>query len=181
MLDFTVVFPDAWFYSCSPWCSIFQLFSLMLHKNASDKFSFESCKFTIQRSKESTGRWSNIAITMVNQEKTRKGWNFQWNNDYFSGLSSGAWASWTPSLLRFFKFGKYNIMFLKASYGGSNLGSRAFTHFNSGDYEVKNISYFFFFFLIKKHSWCWFSYCSRVLADTFVRHCSTTGSPVITL
>ena len=122
---------------------ILQLFSLMLHKNASDKFSFESCKFTIQRSKESTGRWSNIAITMVNQEKTRKGWNFQWNNDYFSGLSFGAWASWTPSLLRFFKFGKYNIMFLKASYGGSNLGSRAFTHFNSGDYEVKNISSFF--------------------------------------
>ena len=34
-----------------------QLFSLMLHKNASDKFSFESCKFTIQRSKESTGRF----------------------------------------------------------------------------------------------------------------------------
>ena len=33
-----------------------QLFSLMLHKNASDKFSFENCKFTIQRSKESTGR-----------------------------------------------------------------------------------------------------------------------------
>ena len=29
----------------------------MLHKNASDKFSFESCKFTIQRSKESTGRF----------------------------------------------------------------------------------------------------------------------------
>ena len=34
-----------------------QLFSLMLHKNASDKFSFEGCKFTIQRSKESTGRY----------------------------------------------------------------------------------------------------------------------------
>ena len=37
--------------------SLPQLFSLMLHKNASDKFSFENCKFTIQRSKESTGRW----------------------------------------------------------------------------------------------------------------------------
>ena len=33
-----------------------QIYPLMLHKNASDKFSFESSKFTIQRSKESTGR-----------------------------------------------------------------------------------------------------------------------------
>ena len=39
-----------------------QLFSLMLHKNASDKFSFENCKFTIQRSKESTGRFRNSII-----------------------------------------------------------------------------------------------------------------------
>ena len=29
----------------------------MLHKNSADKFSFEDCKFTVQRSKESTGRW----------------------------------------------------------------------------------------------------------------------------
>ncbi|GBP61811.1 Cytosolic carboxypeptidase Nna1 [Eumeta japonica] len=33
-----------------------QVFPLMLHKNAADKFSFESCKFRIQRSKEGTGR-----------------------------------------------------------------------------------------------------------------------------
>ena len=42
-----------------------QLFSLMLHKNASDKFSFESCKFTIQRSKESTGRFVKSWILMM--------------------------------------------------------------------------------------------------------------------
>ena len=42
-----------------------QLFSLMLHKNASDKFSFESCKFTIQRSKESTGRFVESWILMM--------------------------------------------------------------------------------------------------------------------
>nr|CAD7602957.1 unnamed protein product [Timema genevievae] len=33
-----------------------QVFPLMLHKNAADKFSFEDCKFRIQRSKEGTGR-----------------------------------------------------------------------------------------------------------------------------
>ncbi|XP_073832571.1 nna1 carboxypeptidase isoform X14 [Musca autumnalis] len=33
-----------------------QVFPLMLHKNVADKFSFENCKFKIQRSKEGTGR-----------------------------------------------------------------------------------------------------------------------------
>nr|XP_036218366.1 uncharacterized protein LOC106625653 isoform X4 [Bactrocera oleae] len=33
-----------------------QVFPLMLHKNVADKFSFESCKFKVQRSKEGTGR-----------------------------------------------------------------------------------------------------------------------------
>ncbi|CAH2234171.1 jg9051 [Pararge aegeria aegeria] len=33
-----------------------QVFPLMLHKNAADKFSFENCKFRIQRSKEGTAR-----------------------------------------------------------------------------------------------------------------------------
>uniref|UniRef100_A0A8D8LG76 Cytosolic carboxypeptidase NnaD n=2 Tax=Cacopsylla melanoneura TaxID=428564 RepID=A0A8D8LG76_9HEMI len=33
-----------------------QVFPLMLHKNAADKFSFENCKFRIQRSKEGTSR-----------------------------------------------------------------------------------------------------------------------------
>ncbi|XP_011501923.1 PREDICTED: cytosolic carboxypeptidase 2-like [Ceratosolen solmsi marchali] len=33
-----------------------QVFPLMLHKNAADKFSFESCKFHIEKSKEGTGR-----------------------------------------------------------------------------------------------------------------------------
>ncbi|XP_063240662.1 cytosolic carboxypeptidase Nna1 [Bacillus rossius redtenbacheri] len=33
-----------------------QVFPLMLHKNAADKFSFEDCKFRIQRAKEGTGR-----------------------------------------------------------------------------------------------------------------------------
>ncbi|EDW10988.2 uncharacterized protein Dmoj_GI14008, isoform B [Drosophila mojavensis] len=33
-----------------------QVFPLMLHKNSADRFSFESCKFKIQRSKEGTGR-----------------------------------------------------------------------------------------------------------------------------
>ncbi|CAG4941108.1 unnamed protein product [Colias eurytheme] len=33
-----------------------QVFPLMLHKNAADKFSFEHCKFRIQRSKEGTAR-----------------------------------------------------------------------------------------------------------------------------
>ncbi|KAG8238549.1 hypothetical protein J437_LFUL018451 [Ladona fulva] len=47
-----------------------QVFPLMLHKNAADKFSFENCKFRIQRSKEGTGRvvlWSmgvNNSYTM---------------------------------------------------------------------------------------------------------------------
>ncbi|XP_056640124.1 cytosolic carboxypeptidase Nna1-like isoform X7 [Diorhabda sublineata] len=33
-----------------------QVFPLMLHKNAADKFCFESCKFKIQKNKEGTGR-----------------------------------------------------------------------------------------------------------------------------
>ncbi|VVC91638.1 unnamed protein product [Leptidea sinapis] len=39
-----------------------QVFPLMLHKNAADKFSFENCKFRIQRSKEGTAR---IVIWML--------------------------------------------------------------------------------------------------------------------
>ena len=52
-----------------------QLFSLMLHKNASDKFSFESCKFTIQRSKESTGRF----VYVEDQEDNGDDVNFNLN------------------------------------------------------------------------------------------------------
>lgn len=33
-----------------------QVFPLMLHKNVADKFSFENCKFKIQKNKEGTGR-----------------------------------------------------------------------------------------------------------------------------
>ncbi|CAB4057471.1 AGBL2_3 [Lepeophtheirus salmonis] len=33
-----------------------QIFPLMLHKNSSEKFSFEDCKFKVAKSKESTGR-----------------------------------------------------------------------------------------------------------------------------
>ncbi|KAI4462564.1 cytosolic carboxypeptidase [Holotrichia oblita] len=33
-----------------------QVFPLMLHKNAADKFSFENCKFRVQKCKEGTGR-----------------------------------------------------------------------------------------------------------------------------
>ncbi|XP_017888691.1 cytosolic carboxypeptidase 2-like [Ceratina calcarata] len=38
-----------------------QVFPLMLHKNAADKFSFENCKFHVEKAKEGTGRvvvWS---------------------------------------------------------------------------------------------------------------------------
>ncbi|CAG7730303.1 unnamed protein product [Allacma fusca] len=47
-----------------------QVFPLMMHKNASDKFSFQNCKFKIQRSKEGTGRvfaWTlgvNLSYTL---------------------------------------------------------------------------------------------------------------------
>ena len=70
-----------------------QVYPLMLHKNTAEKFSFEDCRFKIQRQKETTGRvvfW-NMGIT----------------------------CSYT----------------LEASYGGTNMGSRAFTHFNTDDYE----------------------------------------------
>ncbi len=33
-----------------------QVFPLLLHKNAKDRFNFEDCRFTLSRSKESTGR-----------------------------------------------------------------------------------------------------------------------------
>jgi hypothetical protein len=33
-----------------------QVFPLLLHKNAKDRFNFEDCRFTLSRSKEATGR-----------------------------------------------------------------------------------------------------------------------------
>lgn len=33
-----------------------QVFPLMLHKNVADKFSFEHCKFRVQKNKEGCGR-----------------------------------------------------------------------------------------------------------------------------
>ena len=42
-----------------------QIYPLMLHKNTAEKFSFEDCRFKIQRQKETTGRvvfW-NMGIT----------------------------------------------------------------------------------------------------------------------
>ncbi|XP_034487906.1 cytosolic carboxypeptidase Nna1 isoform X3 [Drosophila innubila] len=70
-----------------------QVFPLMLHKNSADRFSFESCKFKIQRSKEGTGR---IVVWML---------------------------------------GITNSYTIEASFGGSSLGSRKGTHFNTLDYE----------------------------------------------
>ncbi|KAH8273289.1 hypothetical protein KR018_005272, partial [Drosophila ironensis] len=70
-----------------------QVFPLMLHKNSADRFSFESCKFKIQRSKEGTGR---IVVWML---------------------------------------GITNSYTIEASFGGSSLGSRKGTHFNTQDYE----------------------------------------------
>ena len=70
-----------------------QLFPLMLHKNAKDRFNFEDCRFTIQRAKESTGR------------------------------------------IVFWNMGITNSFTLEASYGGSNKGHKAYTHFNIRDYE----------------------------------------------
>ncbi|XP_052857356.1 cytosolic carboxypeptidase Nna1 isoform X3 [Drosophila gunungcola] len=70
-----------------------QVFPLMLHKNSADRFSFESCKFKIQRSKEGTGR---IVVWML---------------------------------------GITNSYTIEASFGGSSLGSRKGSHFNTQDYE----------------------------------------------
>ena len=155
---------------------ISQLFSLMLHKNASDKFSFESCKFTIQRSKESTGRWSNIAITMVNQEKTGR-LKFsaeQWLFFRVVFWSMGIMNSFTLEVFLIWKIQHY------VPKGFIRRVKPWLSRFHPFQQRWLWGSKYFIFF-IKKHSWCWFSYCSRVLADTFVRHCSTTGSPVITL
>ena len=70
-----------------------QLFPLMLHKNAKNRFNFEDCRFTITRSKETTGR------------------------------------------IVFWNMGITNSFTLEASYGGSNKGQKAYTHFNIRDYE----------------------------------------------
>ncbi|XP_059617798.1 cytosolic carboxypeptidase Nna1 [Phlebotomus argentipes] len=70
-----------------------QVFPLMLHKNVADKFSFESCKFKIQKNKEGTGR---IVVWML---------------------------------------GVTNSYTIEASFGGTTLGSRNGTHFNTMDYE----------------------------------------------
>ncbi|PNF23664.1 hypothetical protein B7P43_G02497 [Cryptotermes secundus] len=70
-----------------------QVFPLMLHKNAADKFSFENCKFRIQRCKEGTGR---VVVWMM---------------------------------------GVANSYTMEASFGGSDVGGRAGTHFTIQDYE----------------------------------------------
>ena len=70
-----------------------QLFPLMLHKNAKDRFNFEDCRFTMTRAKESTGR------------------------------------------IVFWNMGITNSFTLEASYGGSNKGHKAYTHFNIRDYQ----------------------------------------------
>ncbi|XP_060530938.1 cytosolic carboxypeptidase Nna1-like isoform X2 [Cylas formicarius] len=70
-----------------------QVFPLMLHKNTADKFSFESCKFRIQKAKEGTGR---VVMWMM---------------------------------------GIANSYTMEASFAGSELGTRAGTHFNTQDYE----------------------------------------------
>ena len=70
-----------------------QLFPLMLHKNAKDRFNFEDCRFTMTRAKEATGR------------------------------------------IVFWNMGITNSFTLEASYGGSNKGQKAYTHFNIRDYE----------------------------------------------
>ncbi|XP_033217220.1 cytosolic carboxypeptidase 2-like isoform X2 [Belonocnema kinseyi] len=70
-----------------------QVFPLMLHKNAADKFSFENCKFHIEKGKEGTGR---VVVWLM-------------------GVS--------------------NSYTMEASMGGSQIGSRAGTHFSAQDYE----------------------------------------------
>jgi hypothetical protein len=44
----------------------------MLHKNSADKFSFEDCKFTVQRSKESTGKKEEGQI--AKERGKERGW-----------------------------------------------------------------------------------------------------------
>ena len=70
-----------------------QVFPLMLHKNTAEKFSFDDCRFHVQREKESTGR---VVVRKM-----------------------GIVYSYT----------------MEATYGGSNKGSRAYTHFSTDDYE----------------------------------------------
>ncbi|XP_064602281.1 cytosolic carboxypeptidase 2-like [Liolophura sinensis] len=50
-----------------------RIFPMMLHKNAPDKFSFDSCKFKIQKSKEGTGRivmWNMGVMNSFTMEAT---------------------------------------------------------------------------------------------------------------
>ncbi|XP_030055353.1 cytosolic carboxypeptidase 2 [Microcaecilia unicolor] len=68
-----------------------RVFPLMLSKNASDKFSFQSCKFRVQKHKEGTGR-----IVM---------WRMGIQNSYT----------------------------LESTFGGSTLGNKKGTHFNTED------------------------------------------------
>lgn len=44
-----------------------QVFPLMMHKNAADKFSFQNCKFKIQKNKEGTGRIFVWTLGVVNR------------------------------------------------------------------------------------------------------------------
>ncbi|XP_017783934.1 PREDICTED: cytosolic carboxypeptidase 2-like [Nicrophorus vespilloides] len=76
-----------------------QVFPLMLHKNAADKFCFENCKFKIQKCKEGTGR---VVMWMM-------------------GIS--------------------NSFTMEASFGGTTIGGRAETHFNTLDYEQMGRSF----------------------------------------
>jgi hypothetical protein len=92
-----------------------QVFPLMLHKNASDKFSFQNCKFRVQKNKEGTGRVFAWTLGIVNRSVTssRKTMNIGTVN--FSV--------------------KYSYT-LEISLGGSTMPSRQCTHFNTADYEA---------------------------------------------
>lgn len=77
-------------------------FSLSLPDGDGSQFSFESCKFKVQRNKEGTGR---IVVWML---------------------------------------GVTNSYTMEASFGGSNLGSRAMTHFSTAVSIIFSFSNYIF-------------------------------------
>ena len=89
-----------------------QVYPLMLHKNTAEKFSFEDCKCFNKSSICLQFRFfCTLGRFKIQRQKETTGRVVFWN--------MGITCSYT----------------LEASYGGTNMGSRAFTHFNTDDYE----------------------------------------------
>ncbi len=86
-----------------------QVFPLLLHKNAKDRFNFEDCRFTLSRSKEATGRivFRNMGIVNSYTLEASYGGSSIGNKvtSYFSNFYIKGTVSWERFWQKFTELG----------------------------------------------------------------------------